>query len=123
MTVGEILARTNRLGEVCPAWCATDHDSIVLEATGTRPALHAHGHASDPMTYNGPFAPRVYVGGGVADARVHASALSTTLDVRPGREADELAKFLEQLASYSPDQLRQMAGEVRVAAGVIEAAR
>lgn len=121
MNVEEIIARTNRLGEVCPSWCATDHDSIVLEATETRPALYAHGHTSDPMTYNGPFAPRVYIGGGGADTRVHASALSTTLDALPGRAAEELAKFVEQLASYSPDHLRQMAEEIRVAAGIIEA--
>ena len=119
--MGEILARTNRLGEPCPDWCATDHDSVVLEREG-RDTVYAHAHVGDPVTGGGPFAPRVYVGEHGAGARVFASSLSHTLHALPGRQAEELAGFLEQLASYTPGQLRQMGADVRAAAAMIASA-
>lgn len=110
-------ARANRLGEPCPPWCAADHDAVVLERDGAD-TVYAHAHASRPITDDGPFAPRVYVGEFGADARVCASSLSRTLHVLPGYQAEELAGFLEQLASYTPDQLRRMAADVRAAAAI-----
>jgi hypothetical protein len=114
--------RANRSGDPCPEWCVTDHDAVLLEAADGRPALYAHGHHSDPVTDNGPFAPRVYVGEYGTEVRVFASTLSKTLHALPGRQAEELAGFIEQLAECPPDQLRQMAADVRAAAATARAA-
>lgn len=123
MTQSETPARANRLGEPCPAWCIQDHDRIVLEATDRRGTVWAHEHHSSPVTQNGPLAPRVWIGEYGNGARVFASTVSATLHALPGQEAEDLARFIEQLASFSKEQLRYMAADVRTAAAIAREAQ
>jgi hypothetical protein len=109
-------ARANQAGSTCPPWCTADHAKI-------------HAHMSDPMTSGPPGEPLVRIVQW-GDSRYRSeqptvSVFKAAALVQLGRtEAEGLADLLEELADgCTPDQLRNLAGEVRAAAAVIDPVR
>lgn len=108
-------ARANQAGNPCPPWCTTDHAKIQT-------------HMSDPMTSGLPWESRVRIVQSASSYRserptVSVSKIAATV-LLDHSDAEGLAGLLEELADgCTPDQLRELADEVRAAASVIDPAR
>lgn len=134
MTVTDIIsqARTNRHGNMCPAWCATDHSPSSVRGFDT--TLDGHWNGRETVTVvGGPGE------GGHALAYAYQPGLSTfvsetriVIDAHADRNgrtvtyieptADDacgIAGIVEALAHATPKQHLQLAAQLRAAAHIV----
>jgi hypothetical protein len=122
-------ARANREGDLCPRWCAVDHDAgggyFYLFHGGETAWVEVPGKMRD---YADVIHVRAIRGGYPGDApQVDVSATRHgTADphawIAP-REAEPLAVIVEMLAKATPAQHRALAAAIRQAAAQITEAR
>ena len=110
--------RANRHGSACPDWCDIDHAKPVY--SGGRPI---DTHISVTMA-SGRGYPRVLLTQFSADFKVDSQpevqleGTSGSVAVSAGM-AESLANLIESLADCSPERLRDLADEIRVAASAL----
>lgn len=112
--------RANRHGSVCPAWCDIDHAKPVY--SGERPI---DTHISATMA-SGRGCPRVLLTQFSAEFKVDSQpeiqfeGTGGFVAVSAGM-AESLAGLVESLADCTPERLRDLADEIRVAASILTA--
>jgi hypothetical protein len=107
--------RSNRHGNPCPSWCVADHDAILVEETAGNPAITFDVHTG-PVHYAAPWTSACAVQRTDGTVIVHAIVNGATASAPAGRNADELAAFIEALAGTPEVMVRQLADAVRQAA-------
>ena len=109
--------RANRHGSKCPDWCHIDHATPNMH-TGRVIDVHISAAMADNLEY-----PRVNLtqdgvehGGSVP--QVHVASLGGFVFVSP-EMAGDLAGLIQSLADCTPERLRDLADEIRIAASAL----
>ncbi len=100
----------------CPRWCTIDHAKY-------RAHMGDPMHRSDPASQRRPEDVWVRVVQGATESYPSVSLLKVSAHFRlDSRDARDFAELFEEIADCTPEQMREIAAEVRAAAALLEAA-
>lgn len=101
-------ARANRDGDPCPSWCITDHAKYSFHGAGK-----AVGYAPEFRRWS------IRAVRFPVERDPHIQVAAGGVVSVPLRDAGELAAIIEQLATATPEQHRELSAAIRQAAAVI----
>lgn len=106
--------RANRDGDLCPPWCAADHDELLIPG---QPVFgYMDGHVSDPVTAElAPTSVKVRRAPGQKTVTVDVDRIVNLVSLTPDR-AKALANVLDCCRSW--EDIGQLIGELRTAAQI-----
>lgn len=105
-------ARYNKEGSLCPSWCVTDHAKYNFHASeiARTEAPQYHSCVVRALDY-----------GNERSHRLVSISAAGMFDLAPGA-AEDLANLIEQLATATPEEHRQLAGLIRQHAAIAASA-
>ena len=111
--------RMNRQGDLCPSWCTTDHNRVLVPGSAIYQDAHKSDRIGSASNVTDPDVMLTKLGFAGAFPEVAVSTFAGHVRVRPDRDAEDLAVFIEQLANVPPSKLALLADQVRAAAAIL----